>query len=73
MTLHLSKFVITELVLLLKFVPVLNHHFKLFENHAVSESVPARIVNHEVIFVGVVLFHSSVQRNSNPEWGKIYQ
>ena len=49
-----------------KFDPVLDYHFELLVKETVTESVSARVVLHEVVFVSVVLFDGSVERNSNP-------
>jgi len=52
---------------LFQFDPVLDNHFELLEKETVAQSVPARIVLDEIVFVGVVFLDCSVERYSDPE------
>lgn len=63
---RLHKSTLTNLILSFQFVPILDHHFELLEDEAVSESVSARVVLNEVVFVGRALLNSPVDRNSHP-------
>ena len=70
---HLHKHGLTDLVLPLQSVPVLDDHLELLEDEAVGESVSARMVLDEVVLVRRALLDGPVDRNSHPESASKYQ
>lgn len=47
--------------------PVLEDHFKLFEDEVVGEPVPPGFVLDEVVFSGVSFLHGSVEVDTVPD------
>ena len=64
--LHLFNNILTLLILLLQFHPILDCHLELFKYQIVSHPVSSWVIGNKIIFVCVVFLDSSVQGYTDP-------
>jgi hypothetical protein len=64
---------VTEFVLELELLPILEDHFELLEDETVGEAVSSGVVLDEVVLVSGALLDGSVDGNAGPVWAGRYQ